>query len=309
MNVIDETVETTDVDMGERMVRRVYPVARLRESTGAFRLRQAVRGDERANFARFEVGSALDVRVDMDGVAGIGHLVGGAYSARSNGDAVDPTRPFVLRPGEARSWSEDLDLVMVNLQLEALQPWVAAVAGVDEGRVRFLTTAPRSEAAGEHWARTVRYVSSVLTAPDLLSNDLIRGAAIDTLLAAASLTFATSNEALDDTSRSSTGTVRRALAFIDEHADLHISVIDIAEAAHCSVRSLQESFRRSLDTTPLAVLRSARLSRARVDLQNADPDRESVASVARRWGFRNAGRFAAQYRAEIGEFPRVTLQR
>jgi AraC-like DNA-binding protein len=44
-------------------------------------------------------------------------------------------------------------------------------------------------------------------------------------------------------------------------------------------------------------------------LQSGSPDASSVSVVARRHGFRDLGRFAANYRAFLGELPSATLKR
>ena len=75
-----------------------------------------------------------------------------------------------------------------------------------------------------------------------------------------------------------------------------------------SVRSLQESFRRSLDTTPMAYLRHLRLEKVRDELMAAAPGTVSVTDVAARWGFVHLGRFAAAYRSEFAERPSDTMR-
>ena len=121
------------------------------------------------------------------------------------------------------------------------------------------------------------------------------------------------NSTLDAESASYAGDtpqpLRRALEFIDEHAGDPISLNEIAVAARLSPRGLQAAFRRHLDTTPLAHLRSVRMERAHRDLQNADPgDGASVAAVAARWGFTHLGRFAIEYRRRFGIYPSQTLR-
>ncbi len=72
---------------------------------------------------------------------------------------------------------------------------------------------------------------------------------------------------------------------------------------------VQAAFRRHLDTTPLAYLRSVRMERAHRDLQNAEPGHgTSVAAVAARWGFTHLGRFAIEYRRRFGSYPSQTLR-
>ena len=103
-------------------------------------------------------------------------------------------------------------------------------------------------------------------------------------------------------------TLRRALAFIDENAHTDVTVADIADAAHVTVRAVQLAFRRHLDTTPMEYLRRVRLEHAHNELKDADPT-TTVTSVAYRWGFPSSSRFAAHYRQLYGVSPRTTLRR
>jgi AraC-like DNA-binding protein len=55
-------------------------------------------------------------------------------------------------------------------------------------------------------------------------------------------------------------------------------------------------------------LRDVRLHRVHADLISADADSETVAHIARRWGFLYLGRFAATYREKFGQTPSDTLR-
>ncbi|GAA3290603.1 hypothetical protein GCM10020295_05420 [Streptomyces cinereospinus] len=102
--------------------------------------------------------------------------------------------------------------------------------------------------------------------------------------------------------------LRRALAYIDDHADQPVTVAEIAAAAHVTVRALQYAFRRHLDTTPVAHLRRVRLAQAHRDLVAADRDGGvTVTEIAARWGFHHPGRFASLYRAAYRRPPHRTL--
>jgi anti-anti-sigma factor len=114
---------------------------------------------------------------------------------------------------------------------------------------------------------------------------------------------------LGDRSQAATGTVGRAIAFIEERAGDDISVTDIAGAAFVTVRAVQLAFRRYLGTTPLGYLRRVRLERAHQQLLSADPDRTTVTAVAADWHFTNISRFSAYYRATYGVSPAQTLRR
>ncbi|MGH1526435.1 AraC family transcriptional regulator [Leifsonia sp. L25] len=86
------------------------------------------------------------------------------------------------------------------------------------------------------------------------------------------------------------------------------TVVELAAEVAVSARSLQQGFRRSLDTSPMAYLRTVRLERVREDLMRADPATASVTDAATRWGFVHLGRFAAMYRTAFGEHPSQTLR-
>jgi len=97
--------------------------------------------------------------------------------------------------------------------------------------------------------------------------------------------------------------VRRAIAFMESHADQPLTVAQIAAALGIGARDLCEAFRRHLGTTPPARLRRIRLERVHQELQSADPAGPTVAEIARRWGFADPGRFAGYYRARYGIAP------
>lgn len=101
--------------------------------------------------------------------------------------------------------------------------------------------------------------------------------------------------------------LRDAIRFIEAHAADRPSVPAIAAACGVSQRGLQDVFARTLDSTPHRFLRDHRLDRVRQELLRGD-GAEGVAALGRRWGFTNAGRFAAAYRERFGEDPGATVR-
>jgi AraC-like DNA-binding protein len=189
------------------------------------------------------------------------------------------------------------------------------VAGTELGTsapLRFLSPDPVSPAARARWTAAVRYVDGLLAGPDAALSPLVITSAAR-LLAATALTvfpntaLAPASAAPRDRRDASAATVRRATVFIDEHAGQDITVAGIAAAVRVSVRSLQLAFRRELDTTPMAYLRTVRLARAHRDLVDAGPGQETVTAVAYRWGFSSTSRFSAYYRETYGVNPKQTL--
>ncbi|AHH98792.1 hypothetical protein GCM10010174_66420 [Kutzneria viridogrisea] len=78
----------------------------------------------------------------------------------------------------------------------------------------------------------------------------------------------------------------------------------IAAAARGSPRALQDAFRHH-DTTPMAYLHQVRLYHAYQDLLAATGD--TIAEIARRWGFATPGQFSARYRDTYGHPPHRDL--
>lgn len=102
-------------------------------------------------------------------------------------------------------------------------------------------------------------------------------------------------------------TVRRAEAFIAEHAAEPLTLSDIANAAGVPVRTLLHSFRRFRDISPMQLVREARIDMSR-DLLLQAGEAERVADIALKCGFVNLGRFASAYREKFGETPSDTLR-
>jgi AraC-like DNA-binding protein len=177
--------------------------------------------------------------------------------------------------------------------------------------LRFHSLHPAGAAARTQWENTSRYAESVLANPEAAASPLIIQSTARLLAATALTVFPNTVTAEADTQNrrdASTATVRRAVAFIDEHAEKDVSVNDIATAANVTTRAIQLAFRRQLDTTPLGYLRQVRLARAHAELLAANRSSESVTTVAYRWGFSSPSRFAAAYRRTYGVTPSDTLR-
>jgi len=86
------------------------------------------------------------------------------------------------------------------------------------------------------------------------------------------------------------------------------SLADLCSAAGVSHRTLNRAFRAVRGTTPTRYLHALRLSEARRTLAS-ETVVTSVTEVATRFGFRELGRFAGEYRAAFGESPSETLRR
>jgi AraC-like DNA-binding protein len=104
-------------------------------------------------------------------------------------------------------------------------------------------------------------------------------------------------------------TVREAIDLISAEEEATWTVPELARAVGVTVRALELGFRKELGRTPREFIRDQRLIRARDELQRANPgDGTTVTSVACRWGFWHAGRFATSYIERFGVRPATTLR-
>ena len=237
---------------------------------------------------------------------------GGNYRATSNDDTLDTSRPFLVRPGLARSWSSHHHLLVVNLDLGALARSADPDLDVAARRaaIRTASSTPTTAAAASYWCHAARQAAGVFSTPALDGYALVRKATVDLVLAAAidvfGMTLDRPSPPTGDTALPAA--VRRAVQFIDDNVAAPIGVVEIAQASRMSVRGVQLAFRRVLDTTPTDYLRRSRLSHARAQLIASTTAGTTVADVAREWGFTNASRFSRAYRQAYDESPRSTLE-
>ncbi|MFI5834228.1 helix-turn-helix domain-containing protein [Micromonospora sp. NPDC051300] len=290
------------------------------------RVGNAVSGGMWVGFDRVEFGdvnlSAVRISADLDFrmeggdqiliatvKAGRVDYVRGRDSARYGpGDTYLGSRSEVR--WDARLHGPDLDVVGLP---ESLLHEVAGTApDRSGGHWRPLSWQPLPGCAAQ-WRTTARYVRELFEGPQVATEPLILGAAVR-MLAATALTIFPSDvlpgPSATDRHDAHPATLRRAIAFIESQPHLDLGVADIARAANVTSRALRLTFRRHLDTTPLAYLRRVRLDKAREELGRATAgDDRTIESVASRWGFADPSRFAERYRDEYGESPDRTLRR
>lgn len=180
------------------------------------------------------------------------------------------------------------------------------------GRIRLTDSRPISTAAGGRVARAIDYVRDGLPTDSGASGATLIAATAMQHLAATMLSAFPNNAVLDPTIEDRRDTtpalLRRAIAFIEEHADADIGIGDIARATYVTPRAIQLMFRRHRDCTPMEYLRRVRLHHAHRDLLAANRAHTTVAQVAARWGFAHTGRFAVYYRQVYGQSPHTTLR-
>lgn len=101
---------------------------------------------------------------------------------------------------------------------------------------------------------------------------------------------------------------RRFEASAEDAAVRGLGVVEIANQLGVPLRTLQDHVRLATGNTPSAILREARLRRARTLLVEGDSAQVTITRIAEQSGFTHLGRFAAEYRKRYGETPTETLR-
>lgn len=92
---------------------------------------------------------------------------------------------------------------------------------------------------------------------------------------------------------------------ISDTINVH-SVIEPCQRLKVSRRTVQNSFRLVVETTPVNYLRSVRLNGVRRTLTSTHPSELSIGDAAAQWGFFHLSHFAAEYQELFGELPSQT---
>lgn len=242
-------------------------------------------------------GRAESHALDRGGVAGPGRIVLGATS-------VNPVR---VRTRDATMRTVVLGPALLNRA-------AADLASDHPMHVRFDGLEPVTPEAGRALTAARRYVEETVLADDGLATPLVLAAAGRLLAATVLAAFPNSSSGdarggtVHDRDDHQPALLRRAIAYLEEHAAEDIGVAEVASAVYVTPRALQYMFKRHLDTTPMAYLRRVRLDRVHYDLQTGDRWDTTVTAAAARWGFAHTGRFAVLYRETYGQSPHVTLR-
>ena len=245
--------------------------------------------------------------VHIDPAPGRGRL----WDAREG--ALDVLQP-VLYPDWVGSEFDGCRSRVVSIARSRVRDYARQVAGTDAFDLRFTGHHARSAGLARQWYATRRYLTDIIemTAGDPgagLMREELTGLIAASLLTTFPNTLTGYLDRHDHRPIGVTAAMRRAVAYIDEHLQEPVTMADIAGASRLSVRGLHDAFRRQHDTTPMKYLQTARLAAARADLLASDPTTDTVAAIARRWGFAHLGRFAANYRTAFGELPAESLRR
>jgi AraC-like DNA-binding protein len=304
-------LSTHDRAEAPRLLRRVYPQVSLEvaRGDGPFVLRHSSIGDARTRSSELMVsGPARASGAFQEGSVTVGEVLAGRLSAEYARVRIDTAQPFLQPAGHARLAFDDVHLRMTAFEAEAFHQ---AAERYDQAgsRRRLSRSAPHSPIAAAAWSWTAAHVQRTMRDPIAFGNPIVAGELFDLAVRTVLACFADDADDGDAPNlAASPKAVRRAVAYLEEHALEAVTVPDVAAAARTSVRSLQALFRRHLGVSPVEHLHGIRLESARRDLLAGSGEDATVRAVAERWGFGNSGRFARLYQERFGELPSDTLR-
>jgi AraC-like DNA-binding protein len=304
-------VSTHDRAEAAALLQRTYPriVLEVGGGEGPFVFRHSSIGDGRIWSSELMLtGPARVTGSFREGAVTVGEVLGGRLSGEYARTRIDPSQPFLRPTGPAQLALEDVHLRMTTFDADAFHQ--AAERYDREGaRRRLSRSVPSSPAAAEAWAWTAAHIQRTMRDPHALANPIVAGELFDLAVRTLLACFAEhSSERRGPDLAASPKAVRRAVAYLEEHALDVVTVPDVAAAARISVRSLQSLFRRHLGVSPVEHLHAIRLEAAHHDLVTGSVEDATVRAVAERWGFANSGRFARLYQERFGERPSDTLR-
>lgn len=304
--------ETTDAREAYAFLRKVYGDGTLRVTGDpeAYRMTHVARGAGPMSSAVLTETSHVEHRAEPLGRLVVARVLRGHLERDTAGESLRAGSGDVFllappdRPATVRSVDASVQLVQLDQALVA-----DLVAPVREGPALFTAYRPVSPAAARHCAGLLEFLArDVLANEEAAASPLLVDHAARLLGAALLTTFPNTVTRSPDRVMSAPATLRRALAFIGDHAHEPVTLAQIAAVAHVTPRTVQLMFRQQLGTTPTEYLRRVRLDRAHQELVAAGAAGAEVTAIARRWGFLHVGRFSARYRQVYGRSPRETLR-
>ena len=99
----------------------------------------------------------------------------------------------------------------------------------------------------------------------------------------------------------------RVTTILNSDSTHMLRLADLCRLAGISERTLRTIFLESFGMAPGRYLRARKLRAIRAALMCADPRYETVSKIASRFGMRDLGRMARDYRMLFGEYPHATL--
>ncbi|MBM6591409.1 helix-turn-helix domain-containing protein [Brevibacterium sp. RIT 803] len=233
-------------------------------------------------------------------------------SAGSNAIVANRSRCAVYRPDVDTAfsgWDSPCTMFTVKIERSAFERITAQYLGTQVcSPIDFELPMTIDRGDGAAWMQAVRLLLTLPQREDtgpLLIDHLVEETVVGLLWTGEH----SLRPQLHGTSPASVSAFRRGVDLIHAIPEEALTLESLARYAGVSGRSLQLSFRRELDLSPMKYLKTVRLDRVAEALRESSPCDSSVSEVARRFGFTHLGRFAADYAQRHREKPSETRRR
>ncbi|AOK31702.1 MULTISPECIES: helix-turn-helix domain-containing protein [Burkholderia] len=223
---------------------------------------------------------------------------------------VDGYALLALHPGEDFEFHtpEGMRLVGISATPDMIGELCEVEFGTRGGRMPRHVTRLAHERGIALGARLSSYIDDAQRNPEGLGYDATREMFRDALLGVFLDALAdVAHEARRDITHATySDIVRRSERYLRQRPEQPVTVLELCRALRCSRRTLQTSFQRVADVTPVTYLRTIRLNAVHRLLRMTSADELCVGEAAARWGFTHLGYFARAYRRLFGELPSQT---
>ena len=312
--------QTQDVEEARQWGVRAFCENRLKKVDGLrpINARMHLRKVRGVGFGRITYGGAVDidpgcldsfylVQVPLSGREVIDTSGQTVCSAGKVGSVINATGASLIRH-EANT-----EKLVIRIEREVLERnCIQHLGHALRHPIGFLPSMTLDGVAGSRWTGLLRWIYESLALDDQCFDSPIMSAQVEQTVIATLLSAQPHNysEELNGEERSiAPAFVKRIERYIEDHADQPITIVDLAEHAGVSSRSIFNGFRRFRNTSPMLYLKEVRMRRVNEELKRLRPAETTVTTVAYHWGFTHLGHFTTDYKRRFGESPSQTLAR
>lgn len=308
---------TTDPEVAERLMRVSYDTLRMGRlpKRGDFLFEQDIHADDNLAMAHWRFSGALHFAGSAREVLTLVHVLSGTSDWRIGSVTGHNSAAALVHPGDYCSGTaEDLEILIVTLDLNAVTDVARSLYNDDGVRLRFLDHEASSPALARLVRETALLAQSVVTDPGAFDSALLRASLFRHLAVTVLESFPLAGDRIQrrESAAALIAAYQRAVDFIEGHASLPITLDDIATAARVTPPELTRAFRSHapVELDAAGYLQRVRLARAHAELEKADPDRGgTLRDIARRWGFTSAAELNRLHKEAYGISAQRTVRR
>jgi AraC-like DNA-binding protein len=257
-----------------------------------------------------------------EGFGSINLLLSGGINYECDGQnlPVNSERPLFFCPGKEYKYTIQghFNGVVFDIDLERLKKTAAAIAGIGISERRFASQLDFSRAIQPEDERSQQLISLLRQSFRLLDfQDLRSGGELDllnvddliyrilALILCPNLAQIIQNEPVTRSGREQI--FEDLLEWLRANLHTPVKLSQLEERSGYSRRNLQLAFQQRFGCGPIQWVRQQRLEQARQDLLNPSPG-DSVAAIAKRYGFSSLAVFSRDFRGHFGMPPSQLLR-